>query len=227
MNKDILDFLGMIGVNNQFISLYNGSIFINNLRFSKFSRKKEELFLAKHPDWKVVRSKVFQKMCLRASRILNKSLNPGEKVFLEKNFNCTNLALFIILEPYTRKYGVEIIYSGDLSLARPDEVDLVASPLTLDREVENIIHQMLQGEKIEPTITKSKSKELEIIYPLLNIPDSWIEFWISEYSFACNTSPVDKVSYDLLEFLGEYIPDVRENMLKSALFILNKKKKNG
>jgi len=33
MSQEILDFLGMIGVNTQFISLYNNSIFINNLKF--------------------------------------------------------------------------------------------------------------------------------------------------------------------------------------------------
>lgn len=218
MNQDILNFLGMIGVNNQFISLYNGSIFINNLKFSRFSRRKEELFLARYPEWKVVRSKVFQKICVRASRILSKSLNPGEKVFIEKNSSCANLALYIILEPYTRKYGIEIIYSDDLNLDWPGEVDKVASPLTLDREVENIIHQMVQGEKIETTISKGKSN-LKTIYPLINIPDSWIESWVNEYGFTCSSSPADIVSSDLLEFLEEYIPDVRENMLKSALFV--------
>ncbi|HEY0196726.1 MAG TPA: ATPase [Methanobacterium sp.] len=218
MNQEILNFLGMIGVNNQFISLYDGSIFINNLKFSRFSRRKEELFLAKHPDWKVVRSKIFQKMCVRASRILSKPLNPGEKVFIEKNSRRANLALYIILEPYTRRYGIEIICNDNLNLAQPDEVDLMASPLTLDQEVENIIHQMIQGEKIETTISKGKSK-LKTIYPLINIPDSWIESWVNEYGFTCSSSSVDIVSSDLLEFLEEFIPDVRENMLKSALFV--------
>ncbi len=219
MSQDILDFLRTIGVNVQFISLYDGFIFINNLKFSRFSRRREELFLAKHPDWKVVRSKVFQKMCIRASRILSKSLKPGEKVFIEKNSNCANLLLYLILEPYTRKYGVEIIYSVDLNSARPEKVDLVASPLTLDREVGNIIQQMVQGERIQPTISRSKSKELKTIYPLVNIPDSWIESWVGEYGFTCHVSPVDEISSDLLEFLEEFIPDVRENMLRSALFL--------
>ena len=140
MSQEILDFLGMIGVNTQFISLYNNSIFINNLKFSRFSRKKEELFLEKHPDWKVVRSKVFQKMCVRASRFLSKSLHPKEKIFIEKNSNCANIALYIILEPYTRKYGIEITYSDDLEMARPGEVDKIASPLTLEHLFDYIFH---------------------------------------------------------------------------------------
>ena len=219
MSQEILDFLGMIGVNTQFISLYNNSIFINNLKFSRFSRKKEELFLEKHPNWKVVRSKVFQKMCVRASRVLSKSLHPKEKIFIKENSNCANTALYIILEPYTRKYGIEITYSDDLEMARPGEVDKIASPLTLDGEVEDIIKQMLQGEKIEPTILKDKPNNLKTIYPLINIPDSWIETWTSEHDFKCNILPKDKVSHDLLEYLEEYIPEVRENMLKSALFL--------
>jgi hypothetical protein len=218
MSQEILDFLDMIGVNNQFISIYHGSIFINNLKFSRFSRKKEELFLERHPDWKVVRSKLFQKMCVRASRVLSKSLSPKDKIFIENNSNCANFILYIILEPYTRKYGIEIIYSKNLSLARSGEVDKFASPLTLDGEVENIIHQMLQGEMIEPTTLDSESQVLTI-YPLITIPDSWIEKWTGENNFECEISLEEEISHDLIAFLEKYIPDVRENMLKSAQFI--------
>lgn len=222
MNQEILSFLEMIGVNTQFVSLYEKSIFTNNLKFSRFSRKREEMFLKKFPEWKVVRSKVFQKMCVRASRILSKSLKPKDKVYVEKNNSCTSLALYIILEPYTRKYGVEIVYYEDPNAIR--QVDLVASPLTLDEEVGNIIKQMLHGEKMELTV--SKTEEFKTIYPLINIPDSWIESWISEYGFTCTNPPVDTVSNDLMEFLEEFIHDVRENMLKSALFYMDRKSVN-
>lgn len=221
MKQEILSFLKMIGVNIQFVSLYDGAIFINNLKFSRFSKKREEMFQDKFPQWKVVRSKVFQKMCVRASRILSKALRPKDKIFVEKNSKCSNLALYLILEPYTRKYGVEIVYSGDLS--KQAEVDLVASALTLDREVGNIIHQMLEGERMEPITTRDPD-EVKTIYPLLTIPDSWIESWTNEYGFTCTTTPVDPVSGDLLEFLEEFIPDVRENMLKSALYLAKRVK---
>lgn len=222
MNQEILSFLEMIGVNTQFVSLYEKFIFMNNLKFSRFSRKREEMFLKKFPEWKVVRSKVFQKMCVRASRILSKSLKPKDKVFVEKNSRCTSLALYIILEPYTRKYGVEIVYYEDPNAIK--QVDLVASPLTLDEEVGNIIKQMLHGEKIELTV--SKTEEFKTIYPLINIPDSWIESWINEYGFTCTNPLVDTVSNDLLKFLGEFIPDFKENMLKSALFYRDRKSVN-
>lgn len=213
----------MVGVNTRFVSLYDETVFINNLKFSRFSRKKEELFSSKYPDWKVMRSKAFQKMCVRASRTLSQSLNPRDRVFIEDNHNCTNLTLYIILEPYTRKYGIKIIYSEDLTPAERGEVDLVASPLTLDGEVGNIIHQMFNGEKMEPTTSKTKSKGPETIYPLINIPNSWMESWIKEYGFTCSNPPVDPISSDFLEFLGEYVPDVRENMLKSTIYLSKKK----
>lgn len=222
MEQEILRFLEIIGVNNRFISVYNKSIYINNLKFSRFSRKREGLFLNKYPEWKIVRSKVFQKMCLRSSRILNKSLNPGERIFIEKSSKCTNLALYIIMEPYTRKYGVEIVYSKDLELL--SEVDKKASPTTLDQEAKSIIHKMLHGEKIEVTFLKTKSRKNKTIYPLINIPNSWIESWANDQDFKCNKTNGDKVISDLLGFLEEFIPDVRENILKSAWYITDKKK---
>ena len=222
MSQEILDFLRMIGVNNQFISIYNEVIYINNLKFSRFSRKKEELFIARYPEWKVVRSKLFQKMCVRASRVLSKSLHPKEHIFLEKSCNCEDIALYIILEPYTRKYGVQIIFNDDLDNVLPGDLVKVASTLTLDGEVENIISQMLQGKKIEPTTSDSESW-VKMIYPLINIPSTWIETWMDENDFPCEIPHNDMVSHDLIEFLAEYIPDVRENILKSTQFVYDKK----
>lgn len=69
-----------------------------------------------------------------------------EKIFINKN-DCASLTLYVILEPYTRKYGIEIIYDENLDSAENHEVDSIASPLTLDREVEKVINQMFQGEK--------------------------------------------------------------------------------
>lgn len=216
MNKEILNFLRNIGVDIRFISLWDGFIFINNLKFSRFSRRKEELFMDKFPQWKVIRSKVFQMMCIRASRVLSKSIKPREKIFINKNNDCANLALYVILEPYTRKYGIEIIYDENLD-TEDYEVDSVASPLTLDREVEKVINQMFHGEKIKPTSINTEYNNKRVIYPLINIPDSWIESWAQKNDLPCKISTGSRISVDLLDFLEEYIPNVRENMLKSAL----------
>lgn len=221
MNKEILNFLRNIGVDIRYISLWDRFIFINNLKFSRFSRRKEELFMDKFPQWKVIRSKVFQMMCIRASRVLSKSLKPREKIFINKKNDCASLTLYVILEPYTRKYGIEIIYDENLDSTENHEVDRIASPLTLDREVENVINQMFHGEKIQP-ISINTDYNRRVIYPLINIPDSWIESWVQKNDLACIIFPVSRISVDLLEFLEEYIPNVRENMLKSALFTNDK-----
>lgn len=171
----------------------------------------------KFPLWKVIRSKVFQMMCIRASRVLSKSLKPREKIFINKKNDCASLTLYVILEPYTRKYGIEIIYDENLDSAENHEVDSIASPLTLDREVEKVINQMFQGEKIQPTSINTEYNNRRVIYPLINIPDSWIKSWAQKNDLPCKIFPGSRISVDLLDFLEEYIPNVRENMLKSAL----------
>ena len=42
--EDVLKFLKIIGVDTRFISYTPNKIYINNLRFSKFSRKREKTF---------------------------------------------------------------------------------------------------------------------------------------------------------------------------------------
>ena len=217
MERDVLECLNNIGVDNRFISLWNNFLFINNLKFSRFSRKKEELFKAKFPNWTVIRSKILQKMCIRASRVLSKSLNPQDTIFIKKIGNCVDLALYVILESYTRKYGIKII-CGEEEL-KEYAVDCVASPRTLDLEVENIINQMIQGKKIEAMSLNIKFNENKTIYPLINVPNSWIESWTHKYNLSCIIPSFDRISDDLIIFFEEFIPNVRENMLKSATFV--------
>ena len=45
--KDVLKYLKIIGVDTRFISYTPNKIYINNLRFSKFSRKRQESSLVK------------------------------------------------------------------------------------------------------------------------------------------------------------------------------------
>lgn len=219
MNKEVIDFLAMIGVDTRYISLYKKSIFINNLKFSRFSHRREELFLAKHSDYQIIRSKIFQKMCIRASRNLSKCLNPGEKILIHKNGTCSSLILYLILEPYQRKYGIKIIHDDSLEYTTDYDVDSVASSITLDQEVGNLIKNMFKGRKIELTSMKTEKKDIKVVYPLINIPDAWIKIWTDKNYQPCTITPADETSADLLKFLEQYIPDVRENMLKSALFL--------
>ena len=219
MNNQVTKFLSMIGVDIRYISIYNKLIFINNLKFSKFSHRREDLFLAKHPEYKVIRSKTFQKMCIKASRILSKSLNPRDKVLIIKNKNCADLLLYLILEPYQRKYGIQIITTENPNLKNDYKMNSIASPLTLDQEVINIIKQIFGGKKIEQKSINIKKKDTKIIYPLINIPEAWIEKWAEKDHLQCSNPPLDHETESLLKFLEHYIPDVRENMLKSAMYL--------
>jgi hypothetical protein len=47
--RDVLKFLKMIGVDTRFISYTPDKVYINNLRFSKFSRKREATFKSNIP----------------------------------------------------------------------------------------------------------------------------------------------------------------------------------
>ena len=53
---DVLKFLKIIGVDTRFVSYTPQKIYINNLRFSKFSRKREATFNNQYPEIEVVRS---------------------------------------------------------------------------------------------------------------------------------------------------------------------------
>ncbi|MBR1611615.1 MAG: ATPase, partial [Methanobrevibacter sp.] len=47
--KDVLKFLKIIGVDTRYISYTPEKIYINNLRFSKFSRTREATFKKQYP----------------------------------------------------------------------------------------------------------------------------------------------------------------------------------
>ncbi|MBC7112074.1 MAG: hypothetical protein H5T35_07700, partial [Methanothermobacter sp.] len=81
--SELLSFLSELGVDTRFVSVTPGEVLINNLRFSRFSRRREELFRERFPDVDVVRSKVFQKICSRASRVLSSNLRPRSEVRID------------------------------------------------------------------------------------------------------------------------------------------------
>jgi hypothetical protein len=134
MDRNLVKFLQKTGVDTRFVSIIENKVFINNLKFSRFSRKKEEEFMKVYPEMEVVRSKIFQKICTRASRNLAHILRPKEKIFLVKNDDPLNFALHVILEPYQRKYGIKLVFGDDIEESEDLSVDSIASTLTLDEE---------------------------------------------------------------------------------------------
>jgi hypothetical protein len=216
--RDVTRFLSRIGVDTRFLSIFEGNIYINNQRFSRFTSKRQELFTKNFSNFTIHKSKVFQKICTRASRVLAKSLKPGEKIFIPENDKCSTFVLEMILEPYTRKYGIKIFKGDDMD----HEIDSIALPLTLDDEAENVVNCILNGNKIEVyhlINDYSTENQTKIIYPLQNVPCKWIKSWMEKLDQECEYSMVMNVENDTLNFLEEFIPDVRENILKSALFI--------
>lgn len=218
MNKDLVKFLQKKSVDTRFVSIIENKIFINNLKLSRFSRKKEEEFLKVYPEIEVVRSKIFQKICTRASRNIAHIIRPKEKIFLIKNEDITNFVLYVILEPYQRKYGIKLIFGNDINEAVTLNIDSIASALTLDHEAKNILKSMMNGKKIELLSSIENFNDKKMVYPLINVPKAWIYSWIE------NESPEKLIQnyetpQDFLTFLETVIPDVRENLYKSALFV--------
>ena len=89
--------------------MYKNGIYINNLKFSKFSRKKEDDFRKEYPQIEVIRSKLFQKICIKVSRTVKNQIKPQVKLYIENNNSLENILLYLVLEPYKRKYGVKIL----------------------------------------------------------------------------------------------------------------------
>ena len=158
--RDVLKFLKIIGVDTRFISYTPEKIYINNLRFSKFSRKREDTFNNQYPEIEVVRSSLFQKICSKSSKVLALEIKPNSVILMPED----NFIIDVLMEPYTRKYGVKLVHEGDY--------DLIVNPTILDDEVNGIFSTIFSGEGLNFT---KKSNE---IYPLINVPLDWINSFL-------------------------------------------------
>lgn len=203
--KDVLKFLKIIGVDTRFISYTPQKIYINNLRFSKFSRKRQETFNRQYPEIEVVRSSLFQKICSKSSKHLALEAKPNSKILMPRD----NYVVELLMEPYTRKYGIELVYEG--------EYDLVVNPIILDDEVNNIFSTIFKGEGIK---FRDKSNE---IYPLLNVPLEWINSFLemdNQKTVQCENN--DDLAISFSEFLEDVAPQYKENVLNASEFIETK-----
>lgn len=203
--RDVLKFLKIIGVDTRFISYTPDKIYINNLRFSKFSRTREKTFNKQYPEIEVVRNKLFQKICAKSSKVLSDEIKPNSRILMPED----NYIVELLLEPYTRKYGVELVYEGDY--------DLRVNPLILDDEVNNIFEGIFKGEGLN---LSKKDKE---IYPLINVSLDWINSFLKmdgQVILDCENN--DALANSFSEFLEDVAPQYRENVLSAAKFIDSK-----
>ena len=204
--KDVLKFLKIIGVDSRFISYTPKKIYINNLRFSKFSRTKQNTFEKQYPEIKVVRNKLFQKICSKSSKVLSDQIKPNTTILKPKD----NFMIDLILEPYTRKYGIKLVDDGDY--------DLSVNPLILDDAVNSIFEGIFKGEGLNFEINKRE------IYPLINVSLDWINSFLEMDGQKTITGEnTNKLAKSFSEFLDDVAPQYKENVLKASAYI---KKKN-
>lgn len=203
--KDVLKFLKIIGVDSRFISYTPNKIYINNLRFSKFSRTREATFNKQYPEIEVVRNSLFQKICSKSSKVLALEIEPNSRILMPKD----NFIIDVLMEPYTRKYGVKLVYEGDC--------DFVVNPIILDEKVNGIFSSIFKGEGLEFT---SKSNE---IYPLINVPMDWINSFLEmDGKQIIKNENNDELATSFMEFLEDVAPQYRENVLKASEYIEKK-----
>ena len=202
--KDVLKYLKIIGVDTRFISYTPEKIYINNLRFSKFSRKRQETFNHQYPDMEVVRNSLFQKICSKAAKSLA-TIKPNSVILLSQD----NFILNVILEPYTRKYGVKLVHDGNY--------DFVANPIILDDEVNRIFADIFSGKGLE--FIKRDNE----IYPLINVPLDWINSFLEmDDQLKIENENNNELASSFMEFLEDVAPQYRENVLKASEYIESK-----
>jgi hypothetical protein len=203
--KDVLKFLKIIGVDTRFISYTPKKIYINNLRFSKFSRTREATFARQYPEIEVVRNKLFQKICSKSAKKLTLEIWPNSRILMpEDNYICE-----LLLEPYTRKYGVKLVYEGDW--------DLKVNPLILDDKVNAIFEGIFAGEGLNLIDNENE------IYPLANVSIDWINSFLK----MDGQEPIERENRDDLansfsEFLEGVAPQYRENVVSASEFVAEK-----
>lgn len=205
--KDVLKYLKIIGVDTRFVSYTPDKIYINNLRFSKFSRTREKTFNNQYPNIEVVRNKLFQKICSKSSKVLSMELKPNTRILMPEN----NYLVELLLEPYTRKYGVELVYSG--------EHDLAVNPVILDDEVNGIFEGIFKGEGLNYNLDDNE------IYPLINVSLDWINSFLEmDGQELIESQNKSELANSFSEFLDDVAPQYRENVLSAAAFIDEKQK---
>ena len=174
------------------------------MRFSKFSRKRQETFTKQYPDIEVIRNSLFQKICSKSAKTLA-DIKPNSKVLIPED----NFIVEVLLEPYTRKYGVKLVYDG--------EYDLIANPVILDDKVNRIFSTIFAGEGLE-----FDRKENEI-YPLINVPINWINSFLEmDGQDKIENENSDELASSFMEFLEDVAPQYRENVLKASDYIEKK-----
>lgn len=240
--EDILKLLKRIGVDTRFVSYFKDqesneiNLYVENFRFSKFSKKRIATFNNYYDDIEVIRSSLFQKICLRSSKVLANSLKPKTNVLIPKITDDYTKLLYIILEPYSRKYGIKFIeYDENTDF---DKVDAVISPLNLNEQVNSILTDIFNGDgiiwdkKIKNLVnyygldrlTEDILESKTLIFPLINVPEEWINDFLGfETNYQVDYENED-IASSFMGFLSEINPQFKENVLATSSFLEDNQK---
>ena len=206
--KIVIKYLNILGVDTRFISLYKNNIYINNLKFSKFSRKKEDDFKREYPDMEVTRSKLFQKICVKVSRTIKDQIKPQSELYIENDNSLENILLYMVLEPYKRKYGIKIV---DVK----SENSINVSNYCQDDFCINYLNLIKKKKKIENKIEKNT------LYPLKHVKYQWIYDWIenSNIEYSSKKDMKYTTNNEIINFLEQHIPNVQESIIQSVNYL--------
>lgn len=215
-DKKIVKSLNKLKVDTRFVSLYKDIIFINNIKFSKFSRQKEELFCEEYPEMNVIRSKIFQKICVKVSRTIKNQIRPRMTLYIPDDGGLENILLYILLEPYRRKYGLRIV-------SHQTSESIIVNPFCLDDFVSEYINLMLAGNEIKEDINENE------IYPLKHVSYEMITGWVNNtnITYTKTIHKKDEKTEEIISFLEKHIPNVQESIKQSVNYLESNKTKNG
>lgn len=204
----IIKSLNKLGVDTRYVSLYEDDVYINNLKFSKFSRKKEEQFNQLYPNSRVIRSKLFQKISIKVSRTIKNQIKPKEIIYIEDDNTPESILLFVLMDAYKRKYGITIANNEE-------DASKLLSTKCINDFAEEYVDLMIAGNKI------SNHLDENTIYPLLHIDYQWIIDWIDSTSInhIQKNKKEKTMAQDIIEFLNTKIPNVQESMTQSVKYL--------
>ncbi|MDO5825434.1 MAG: hypothetical protein Q4Q22_03560 [Methanosphaera sp.] len=206
--RNIIKTLNKLGVDTRYISLYENKIYINNIKFSRFSRKKEDDFHQTYPDIMVIRSKLFQKICVKVSRTVKSQIKPRDVLYISDDSTPKSLLLNVVMEPYKRKYGITV--TDDFAKANKS-----VSSMCINDFVNEYVRLMINANRITGCL------EENVVYPLIHIDNEWINDWIktTDLCYDLEDEFDDEVEDEIIEFLDTKIPNVRESIMQSVDYL--------
>ncbi|RBQ24635.1 hypothetical protein ALNOE001_00620 [Candidatus Methanobinarius endosymbioticus] len=225
--KEVLKLLGMIGIDTRYISYTHNLIYINDQRFAKFSKKRQEIFKKYYPEMDIISSTLLRKICIKFSEIIANEIAPKDNVLILKPKNRVDYLLKIVLEPYSRKYGINIIeYEFDTN----DLSSLFSDNYSKSLKIE--LNKIEKKNDLRIINEEDKTMMINSVFTPLTL-DEKVESILSSF-FKGNGIPHEKQLNDktkvvnpFINVSNDWIDSFLDNIpqkISSKVDILNKKK---